>query len=129
MRIYTIPFYADTNETDQERFSLIYQGFLMGGNSPQKGMEVIRREAKILDKLEEISGPEEGSTCDSCGIAKNPSQKLHLGAQYLRLEQPEMTLLTKYIEQTPWNTRSSRKVRDLVDWLASIKAEETPAAG
>lgn len=102
-------------ETDGEKFNMIYQGFLLGGNGPSsKGIDVFRREVKVLDKLDAISTEKEDG-----------SRVLNEGPQSILLEQPEYDLLKKYFENTPWTTKVSRQVVNISDWLASIPVEET----
>lgn len=104
---------ADT-EDGREMFALLYQGFLNGGNGPQpKGMEVIRREVRILDKLDAISS-----------VGESGERKMNPGAQEVQLEQPEYELLKRYFENTPWTTAVARKVVNIADWLAAVPLEE-----
>lgn len=99
---------------DKEAFGFIYQGFLNGGNGAQaKGMEVMRREATILDKLDEHSVEDE----TGARVLRGPAVVL--------LTQPEYELLKKYFENTPWTTKVSRRVVGISDWLAAIPLEET----
>lgn len=124
MRSYKLVF--DGSDNANERFSLLYQGFVNGGNAPmeRKNMEVFRREAKILDKLEESSELIEGRACESCGQAiPGTGRQVPLGDVTIVFDQPEMALVKKYVEQTQWTTRMSRKVVDLIDWLATITPE------
>lgn len=103
----------DESESDRWMFPLLYSGFLNGGNSPNaKGMEVLRREARILDKLEAIS------------VDEGPERVLKSGPQEVTLEQPEYELLKRYFENTPWTTAVSRKVVNISDWLSAIQLEE-----
>lgn len=116
---------ADTPE-DRETFSLLYQGFVTGGNMPQqsKGMEVTRREARVLDKLEAVSDETGGEACVSCGTRIAIKREPKAGTQTIALEQPEFDLLKKYFEATPWTVRMSQRVVNISDWLASIPLEE-----
>lgn len=99
-------------EAEREFFPLIYQGFLHGGNGPQaKGMEVLRREVRILDKLEAISEDRDGDRI----LTTVPAVVL--------LEQPEYELLRRYFENTPWTTAVSRKIVNIADWLSAIPLE------
>lgn len=123
MRIRKLVF-NDTPEA-REDFALLYQGFMTGGNAaPSKGMEITRREAKILDKLDAISEDFGGNgKCDTCGQPVPTQRVLRMGAQQIELEQPEYDLVKKYFEATPWTVRASRRVVSISDWLASIQPE------
>lgn len=111
MRIRRLAF----NDGNKESFQFIYQGFLIGGNGPQpKGMEVLRREVRILDKLEEISNE-----------APAGERQLKPGDQEVVLEQPEYEMLRRYFENTPWTTQVARKIVAISDWLSDIPAEES----
>jgi hypothetical protein len=103
------------DEESKERFGLLFQGFLTGGNSStQKGIIVLRQEARILDQLEDISNP-----TDQVLI-----RTLKPGLWTVSFEQPDFELLMNYIEATPWMTVVSRKVINLVDWLRATPMEE-----
>ncbi len=105
--------FADTDE-GRERFGFIYQGFLSGGNSVQaKGMEVVRCEARILDKMDAVSYEGDGGQ-------RHPSSGLHR----VVLSQQEYELVTRYFEGAAWNTVASRKVVNISDWLAGIPQTE-----
>ena len=115
--------FDDTKE-GRERYTLLWQGFLTGGNSAQtKGIEVVRREAKILDKFAahgtippDVVSAADGS--DELARSMNP------GDQTIDLEQPEYEMLKRYFESTPWVTRMSVRVRNVSDWLNSIQLED-----
>ena len=123
MKTRTLVFGEPDDKTAAERYELIYQGFVTGGNAdPRKGMEVIRREAKILDKLESIGVmPDATTPCETCGRDSGGlvTPKLKKGKQAVQLDQPEYDLMRKYLEATPWTVKMSRKIVDLVDWLAA----------
>jgi hypothetical protein len=108
-----------TIETSED-FSLLYQGFIIGGNSQQsKTMQQVRREAKILDKLEDLS------------FVPNPSDKYPTGdvvrhlkshvVSDLKLTQEEWELFKQYFEAVPWMTKVSREVVRLADLLDNAK--------
>lgn len=107
---------------NSEDFGLLYQGFIIGGNSiDKKTMQVIRREAKVLDKLEAISQPrgdERYPTGDRVRelIASEDSKPITL-----LLEDEELELLKTYFESVPWVTKVSREVVRLADLLDSAK--------
>lgn len=118
--------FADTDEA-REDFALLYQGFVTGGSGggERKTMETTRREAKLLDKLEEVSEEFGGasSVCDTCGQRINVKRVTKSGPQEIVIDQPEYEMLKKYFEATPWTVRISRRVVNISDWLASIQPE------
>lgn len=100
-----------------EDFGILFQGFIIGGNTVEKKtMQVIRREAKILDKFEAISEP--------VGEDKYPTgdrvRKVN-GPAVLKLEDEELELLKSYFESVSWVTKVSREVVRLADLLDSAK--------
>lgn len=108
----------DTGQ-NREAFPLLYQGLLNGGNGPSaKGIQTLRTEVRILDKLDAISEPEYIEV-EGAKVATD-ARLLKDGPQSLTLEQPEFDLLKRYFENTPWTTRVARQVVNIVDWLATI---------
>jgi hypothetical protein len=102
------------SDEEREMFPMLYAGFMNGGNGPQaKGMEVTRREVRILDKLDAVS--EDNEVGD---------RVLKSGSHDVVLEQPEFELLKRYFENTPWTTKVARQVVNISDWLAAIQLEE-----
>jgi hypothetical protein len=114
--------FADTEE-GRERLSMLYFGFVSGGNQPgtPKGMEVIRREARILDKFAEIS---ESSVTKQIDRPDTYEQVMHPGPQKFALEEVEYELLRKYFERAGWNVSAARKVVDISEWMSSIPQTE-----
>jgi hypothetical protein len=122
MRVRKLRF-TDTDE-DRERFSLIYRGFLTGGNTPQKGMETTRRESAVLKKLDAVSDETDEVRCESCGQVQSIKRDLQPGDHEVTLTQPEFDLLKKYFETTSWTVRMSTKITDIADWLDGIPQEQ-----
>lgn len=124
MKVKRLEFNPDSPESS-ERFMLLYQGFLAGGqlHDPRdgaKGMIVIRREARILDKFEGISEALPDRLIGEDRV---------LRGELMVLEQPEFELLVKYFERAPWTTKISRKIVDVSDWLSSLPLLEEKANG
>ena len=114
-------------EGDRDKFKFLYTGFLNGGNGTNaKGVEVLRREGRILDKLEAIS-TEELIINGSDTPVLTGERILKEGPQELSLEEPEYQLLQKYFQNTPWNTKVARQVVNTIDWLAAVPLEENGA--
>jgi hypothetical protein len=102
-------------------FNLLYQGFTVGGNSQQsKTMQVVRREAKILDKLEAISQPVLPASVYPSG---EPVRELRDAAATLRLTAEEHELLKKYFDAVPWTTQASRFVVKMADRIEAALEE------
>lgn len=124
MRVRTLQF-NDTPE-DREKFELIYQGFVTGGNGTgSKGIEERRREVTILRKMEAISSEVEESKCESCGNVQRPKRVLNDGPQSLELTVPEFEITKKYFEATPWTMRVSGKIVDISDWMLEAPIRQT----
>lgn len=105
-----------------EDFGLIYQGFIIGGNSvSSKTMQVIRREAKILDKLEDISQPVGDNRYPTGDRVRELVATENDAPVKLKLTDEELELLKQYFESVPWVTKLSREVVRLADLLDSAK--------
>jgi hypothetical protein len=98
---------------DKERFALLYQSFVMGGNNTQdkKNIEVLRREIAIFDALDAVS------------TEANGARTMHDGPQVVTLDQPQYQLLKKYIDTmvSVAATSAARRMVELVDWFDAIK--------
>lgn len=101
----------------QKRFELLYGAMLLGGQQPgaRGGIEVLRREARILDALDAISTPESG----------NEETRSVVIDSVLSLQQPDFELLKKRLEEAPWLPKIARNVVDAVDWLGTAAEKET----
>jgi hypothetical protein len=118
-RVYRLIF--DDSKEGRQRFAMLYVGFISGGNMPQsKGMEVVRREAKILDQFDDV-GRCESADPDSVVWSETTNQ--------ITLDQPQFELLKRYFESASWSTMSSRLVVSISDWLASRQPEESGDGG
>ena len=77
-------------------------------------MEVIRREARILDMLDSVSV--ENRDPAALKLANGEARSVIPGAMMI-LEQSDHELVKKRVEGVPWLPVLSRQVVDLVDWL------------
>lgn len=113
---------------DQKRFELLYQAILIGGASAQPGsrggIEVLRREARLLDALDGISIADPDETK---GLAGEPGRLVQAEAE-LVLEQPDFELLKKRVEETPWLPKAARDVVDVIDWLSAAPEQKPVTA-
>jgi len=113
--------FDSTTEDGRQRASLVYQGFLVGGNvvngQRSKGADIIRREAGIMRKFRKIGS----ELPDGAGVLlKNESETFTIA-----LDVPQFELLVKYFESTPWATRLAIEIEDILDWLATLPIEES----
>lgn len=111
----------DDDAEGRERYKLLYQGFLNGGNSAQsKGMDVLRREAEILDKFQNA-----GTLPPTDGEPNEMERELNPSGAAFDVDNAEYELLKRYFEKTPWVTRLAIKVVNIADWLSAIPLEDT----
>jgi hypothetical protein len=104
----------DDGDDGAKRFVLLHRGFLLGGNKPGgKNMEIVRREARVLDKFDAVSRAVDGSD----------GREFAAGA--LVLEEPEYEMVKRYFEGTDWVTGISREIVNISDWLAAIPQEDS----
>jgi hypothetical protein len=103
------------------RASLIYQGFLVGGNvvngQRTKGQDVIRREAQVIRKFRKIGSETE----DGSGLTMRSDAESFT----IEFDVPQFDMLFKYVESTPWATRLSVEIEDILDWLSTLPIEES----
>ena len=108
----------DRNGRGQRRFEIFYAAILLGAPKAGRGLEVLRREARILDALDAISTAVDGA-------APGPVPPRHVTpAARLVLAQPEYDLLARYLEGVEWAPAASRDVVDAFDWLSAAATED-----
>jgi hypothetical protein len=114
----------DDSARNQRRFDLYYAAILLGAPKGVRGLEVIRREARVLDALDAISDP---LTADA-GPGDVARRHVQAGRALL-LSQPEFDLLTQYLAGAEWIPIVSRDVVDAADWLSAAppQREALPA--
>ena len=109
----------------QKRFELLYGAVILvnaaSTTQPVRGIEVIRREAKILDYLDSVSLPDPASGTMASG---EPARAIIPGSK-ITFDQPTFDLLKKRVEDCAWVPKIARDVVDLVDWMSSAR-EVTP---
>lgn len=107
---------------NQKRFELLHGAVLLlplpsaGG----RGIEVIRREGRILDALESISTVNPDPQAPK--IMDEPARQVRCAV--LLLEQADFELLKKRVETIDWHPKYSRAVVDVVDWLSAAPEEQ-----
>jgi hypothetical protein len=106
---------------DDKKFEFIYNGFIIGGSLvQQKGLQILRRELTLLDKLESIS-----KDCECGKKIINEEHQRELEGGTIELDMMELKLLTDYIGSVPWS--SGKSVRDALatlDYLHSLPSSQ-----
>ena len=98
-------------------FQIVYEGFMVGGSIERnKGLSILRKEMKILEKLETIS------EVFPCGkmlpINDEPCRKLIGTEQEVTFDKSELELISKYMGMVPWTTgKSVRNALEVIDWV------------
>jgi hypothetical protein len=111
----------ETNGRSQRRFEILYAAVLLGAPKGARGLETIRREARVLDALDAISTP-----VDVDGAATGPIPPRHVTPDAaLVLAQPEFEILARYLDAVEWTPAASRDVVDAADWLSAASRGET----
>jgi hypothetical protein len=110
----------DSNGHGQQRFMIVYAAILLGAPKGARGLEVIRREARILDALDAISVADAAA-----GPGPVPARHVIPDAR-LTLSQPEFELVGRYLEAVEWTPAASRDVIDTVDWVSAAATHEDP---
>jgi hypothetical protein len=100
----------------KKRFEFCFVGFVLGGSMQQtKGIQVLRTEMSIFEKLESIS---ELKPCGKKMVNGEPERQLVDGDKTIQLTMPEFDLLFSYISQVPWQTGTPvRNAINVLDWL------------
>lgn len=103
------------------RFTRIYEAVILGGTLPnqKRGIEIYRREAKILDALDAIS-----ATVDGKMITPNVPTRALLRAEggTITLDVGDLNVLLDRLKlEDVWQSAVSRELVDAVDWLTAIR--------
>jgi hypothetical protein len=102
------------------RFARLYEAVIIGGMLPnqKRGIEIYRREAKILDALDTVSEAVDGKP-----IAMNaPSRALHTNGGTVSLDVGDLNLLLDRLKlEDVWHSAVSRELVDAVDWLTTVR--------
>ena len=106
------------DESGKQHFQFCFVGFVLGGSLQQtKGMQILRTEVGIFEKLESIS---DLKPCGKKMVNGEPERQLKdEGPRQIQINIPEFDLLMAYIAQVPWQTGTpSRNALETLDWLA-----------
>lgn len=108
----------------RDRFSMIYQGFNIGGQfvyvGKVKHLSAARVEMRVLDKLDAVS---DAAPEDVKNALIMRSLKKEEGDQVVELSEDEFGLLKSYFEHAAvgWAPVAARMVVQVADWLDGIK--------
>jgi hypothetical protein len=108
------------DEHGTRHFEFCFVGFVLGGSLQNvKGMQVLRTEVALFEKLESIS---ELKPCGKKMVNGEPQRQLKPegnGSRQLHVTPQEYDLLYNYIVQTPWQSGTPAKLAvETIDWLA-----------
>ena len=122
-----IVFPKGEQKKNQQRFELLYGAILLGAkpDKPRGGIEVFRREGRILDALESIAPLDTSSEAKPLG-ANEPGRKVHEDGGEFELQQADFDYLLEQLKTVDWLPTVARKVVDAVDWL-TLSVEVKPA--
>lgn len=106
------------DEFGARHFEFCFVGFVLGGSLQQtKGMNVLRTEVALFEKLESIS---DLKPCGKKMVNGEPERALKAGTAKISVTPQEFDLLYNYLVQTPWQSGSpARYAVETIDWLAS----------
>jgi len=106
------------DEHGARHFEFCFVGFVLGGSlQEKKGIQVLRTEVGIFEKLESIS---ELMPCGKTLVNGEPQRRLNGNGHRpaLQLTLPEYDLLYQYIAKVPWQSGTPVKhAIDTLDWL------------
>jgi hypothetical protein len=106
------------DEFGTRHFEFLFVGFVLGGSlQDKKGMQVLRTEVGLFEKLESIS---ELKPCGKKLVNGEPERQLKNGdgSKQLHLTPHEFDLLYSYVGQVPWQSGTPTKYAvETIDWL------------
>jgi hypothetical protein len=109
------------DEQGARHFEFCFVGFVLGGSlQTTKGMNVLRTEVGLFEKLESIS---ELKPCGKKMVNGEPERQLKADdrARQVQITPQEFDLLYNYLAQTPWQSGSpARHAVETIDWLARV---------
>lgn len=105
------------DESGKRHFEFCFVGFVLGGSmQDKKGMQILRTEVSLFEKLESIS---DLKPCGKKMINGEPERQIKTeGSRQLQVDVIEYDLLFNYIAVVPWQTGTpSRNALDTLMWL------------
>lgn len=106
------------DDLGKRHFEFVFVGFVLGGSlQEKKGMQVLRTEVAIFEKLEAVS---DLMPCGKKLVNGEPQRQLKNGdgSKQLHLTPHEYDLLYNYIAAVPWQSGGPvRFAVETIDWL------------
>lgn len=110
-----------SDELGKRRFEFVFVGFILGGSlQQQKGMQVLRTEVGIFEKLESIS---DLKPCGKKLVNGEPERELKNGdsSKQLQITVQEYDLIYNYLGVVPWQSGTPTKYAvETLDWLEQV---------
>jgi len=106
-----------SDELGPKHFEFCFVGFILGGSiQDRKGMNILRTEVSLFEKLESISEPK---PCGKKLVNGEAERRLTLdGPMKVSVEMAEFDLLYNYLAQVPWQAGTPGKTAvQTIDWL------------
>lgn len=111
------------DDLGKRHFEFCFVGFVLGGSlQEKKGMQVLRTEVGLFEKMEAISDPK---PCGRKLVNGEPERQLKNGDEngnkpslQLQITLPEYDLLYSYVGTVPWQSGTPAKnAVETIDWL------------
>lgn len=106
-----------SDELGKRHFEFCFVGFILGGAiQQQKGMNILRTEVSIFEKLEAVS---EVKPCGKKLPTGEQDRQLKTdGALKIHIDHTEFDLLYNYMAQVPWQAGTPGKnALEAITWL------------
>lgn len=107
------------DELGKKHFEFCFVGFILGGSlQERKGMQVLRTEVSLFEKLESIS---ELKPCGKKLVNGEADRQLQEeGPKQLYIDPTEFDMLYNYLAAVPWQAGSPAKFAvETIDWLTA----------
>jgi len=111
------------DDLGKRHFEFVFVGFVLGGSIQQtKGMQVLRREVALFEKLETVSEPK---PCGKKLVNGEVERQLkEEGNKQLVIDTSEYDILYNYLGGVPWQTGTpSKYALETIDWLERTQRE------
>ena len=112
------------DEQGKRHFEFVFVGFVLGGSlQEKKGMQVLRAEVALFEKLESIS---DLKPCGKKLVNGEADRQLKNGdgSKQLQISLQEYDLIYHYVAAVPWQTGSPAKhALETIDWLERAQKE------
>ena len=110
------------DELGKQHFEFVFVGFILGGSiQERKGMQVLRQEVGLFEKLESIS---DLKPCGKKLVNGEPERQLKASNNgnapvlALQVTLQEYDMLYNYLGGVPWQSGTpARRALECIDWL------------